>query len=66
MMKVICKNNEDVENLLKVDNYYFVEKIVCQENQFYYQIEGFNRLFVYHRFYPVDLIREEKLNDLGI
>lgn len=65
-MKVICQNNKELENILKVGEHYFVEKIVCQENQFYYQIEGFNRLFVYHRFYPVDLIREEKLNDLGI
>ena len=42
-MRVICRNAKDLENLLKVGEYYFVKEIVCQDNQFYYQIEGFNR-----------------------
>lgn len=65
-MVVICRDNKDYERLLKIGEKYFVLEILCQENQFWYRIEGFNTLFNYFRFYPVDLIRQQKIEDLGI
>lgn len=65
-MVVICRDNKDYERLLKIGEKYFVTEILCQENQFWYRIEGFNTIFNYFRFYPVDLIRQQKIEDLGI
>jgi|688.fasta_scaffold2602080_2 hypothetical protein len=65
-MIVICRDNKDYERLLKIGEKYFVTEVFCQDNQIWYKLEGFSNIFNYFRFYPIDLIRQQKIEELGI
>ena len=65
-MIVICKDNKSFHLQLEIGEKYFVEEIFFHSDQDWFKLQGISGIFINSRFNQIDLLRQQKIEKIGL